>query len=84
VIIRPVRRWIDFQGEALIATKGFDEPSDPAQKLTYLEMPLLARCVRSNSPGSWESAWSSDRPTGRAPCGNTLSHSLVLRVARMF
>jgi hypothetical protein len=143
VIIQPVRRWIDFQGEALIATKGFDEPSDPAQKLTYLEMPLLARfapprhdssyvrpfltvgpgvgillacslhggtCVASfggayhmrplefsGQLGVGVEFRSTDRQSTLLevrfenslldidyPSGNTLSHSLVLRVARMF
>jgi hypothetical protein len=43
VFITPLRRGIGFQGEALLATKGFGEPSEPAQKLTYFEFPLLAR-----------------------------------------
>jgi hypothetical protein len=45
VFIKPIHGWLDFQGEALLATKGFGEPSEPAQKLTYLELPLLARFV---------------------------------------
>ncbi len=145
VFIQPARRWLDFQGEALIAEKGFDEPSDPAQKLVYLELPLLVRlgppmhrssyirpfvtfgpgvgvllgcelkgskCTGSVIFGNeyhmrplelsgqfglgveFRSAdgqsWLLEARAERSlldidyPTGNTLSHSFVLRVARMF
>jgi hypothetical protein len=143
VFIQPLRRGIDFQGEALLATKGFGEPSEPAQQLTYIEFPLLARfaparhdssyirpfltigpgfgvlvgcalkggsCATSSGGAfrmrplefSWQlGAGVEFRSAGGQstllearferslldidyPNGNTLSHSLVLRVARMF
>ena len=143
VFITPLRRGIDFQGEVLLATKDFGEPSEPAQKLTYLEMPLLARFAPPRHDSSYVRPFFTVGPgvgilvdctlkgggcassfggayhmrplefsgqlgagvefrsaDGQStllevrfenslfdidyPSGNTLSHSLVLRVARMF
>lgn len=50
VFIKALRPWIDVQSEALYATKGFGEPSEPAQQLRYIEVPILVRLARLGPP----------------------------------